>query len=227
MKRLLISGAAILVAAPFLAGAADGRDRPAAKASKITELGQVGASDVAPSCPEPAASCRAMTHTTGLQVKIGPSFNRPLTSKVNGRLVAFSVRLSKPNKTQIAYFEKNFGGEATAQITVMRPSSGLRWRVTGQSERFPLTKYFGETAQFPLKQTLTVKKGYSVALTVPTWAPVIAVQDTTSAWRASRAKADCDDAVKQTAQTQLASLAQYACLYRARLTYTATVISTP
>ena len=52
-----------------------------------------------------------------------------------------------------------------------------------------LEKYFGKTAQFPLERSIPVKKGYIVALTVPTWAPALALgfgKDTS--WRASRAK---------------------------------------
>ena len=48
-----------------------------------------------------------------------------------------------------------------------------------------------------------------------------------SAWRASRPKGKCDDTDTQTAQTRLNTRKQYRCLYRARLTYSATLITSP
>ncbi len=63
--------------------------------------------------------------------------------------------------------------------------------------------YFGQTVQFPLGRSLTVKKGYVVALTVPTWAPALTqLLDDGSSWRASRAKDKCNDTDTQTAQTR-------------------------
>jgi hypothetical protein len=83
-----------------------------------------------------------------------------------------------------------------------------------------LESYFGQKVQFPLDRSIPVKKGYVVALTVPTWAPALTqLLDDGSSWRASRAKNRCNDTDSQTAQ--------YRCLYKARLTYSATLITTP
>ncbi len=41
------------------------------------------------------------------------------------------------------------------------------------------------------------------------------------------AKGKCDDTETQTAQTRMQQRTQYRCLYRARLTYSATLITTP
>ena len=99
----------------------------------------------------------------------------------------------------------------------------------GFSPLVKLQPYFGSTAQFPLVRSIAVHRGWVVALTVPTWAPALAVGlggDTS--WRASRAKAKCDDTQTQTAQAEAQDLAQYYCLYRtARLTYTATLVTAP
>jgi hypothetical protein len=51
--------------------------------------------------------------------------------------------------------------------------------------------------------------------------------DDGSSWRASRPKGGCDDTETQTAQTKLRQLTQYRCLYKARLTYTATLVTSP
>ena len=85
-----------------------------------------------------------------------------------------------------------------------------------------LTPYLGQIVQFPLGRALNVKKGYVIALTVPTWAPALTQLLTDqSSWRASRPKGKCDDTGAQTAQTALKAVAQYRCLYKARLTYSA------
>ena len=61
-----------------------------------------------------------------------------------------------------------------------------------------LEKYFGKTAQFPLATTIPVKKGDIVALTVPTWAPALALGfGNNTSWRASRA----EDAVREHERT--------------------------
>ena len=74
-----------------------------------------------------------------------------------------------------------------------------------------------------------MKKGDVVALTVPSWAPALALGfggDTS--WRASRPRSGCTSTSTQTSQTAIGSLVQYYCLYQtARLTYSATLISTP
>ena len=74
-----------------------------------------------------------------------------------------------------------------------------------------------------------VKKGDIVALTVPTWAPSLALGfGKGTSWRASRGKGQCTTTGTQTAQTRVGSSTQYYCLYQtARLTYSATLISTP
>ena len=92
-----------------------------------------------------------------------------------------------------------------------------------------LEPYFGTTVQFPLGTALNVKKGYVIGLTVPSWAPALALgMGNDTSWRASRARTACAEPGRQSAQLDLRDLAQYRCLYRtARLTYSATLITTP
>jgi hypothetical protein len=179
-----------------------------------------------PSCPD--TPCLAVSRTTAIQVKVGDKRD-VYTATRDGKLVAWSITLSKPGASQIDFFNKNLGGEPTARITVMRPGKKLRYRVTGQGDVQKLTPWLGKTVEFPLDRPLTVKKGYVVALTVPTWAPGLAANlDKANAWRASRGKDTCDDTQAQTAQQTLGGLSQYRCLYRGvRVLYTALVISTP
>jgi hypothetical protein len=64
---------------------------------------------------------------------------------------------------------------------------------------------------------------------VPSWAPSLALGFTNAtSWRASRPKSQCASTSAQTTQTVIGSPVQYFCLYlTARLTYSATLISTP
>ena len=118
-----------------------------------------------------------------------------------------------------------------AGIAVLRPQKkpNLTYKLISQSPLVKLEPYFGKTAQFPLETTLEVKKGDVIALTVPSWAPALALGfANTTSWRASRPKTSCSSTSAQTTQTRIGTNVQYSCLYRtARLTYSATLISTP
>jgi hypothetical protein len=177
-----------------------------------------------PACPD--KPCLAVSRTTGYQAKVGTTRGL-MTVPQSGRIVAWSINLGKPGPTQTSFFEKTLGGPAQAQISIIRPGKKLFGRVMAVSPLMTLKPYFGSVAQFPLVRSIPVRKDYIVALTVPTWAPALAVGlggDTS--WRAARAKGKCDDTQTQTAQTAVSSLAQYYCLYRtARLTYTATLVT--
>jgi hypothetical protein len=180
----------------------------------------------APSCP--ANPCLAVSRTTGFQVKVGAQRDL-LTVPRSGTIVAWTITLGNPNKTQITFFNANEGGPASAGIAVLRSGRKLTFRLLAQSPVVPLQPYFGMSAQFPLATTIPVVKGDIIALTVPTWAPALALgfgNDTS--WRASRAAAKCTDTTTQTTHTTISSVMQYTCLYRtARLTYSATLVSTP
>jgi hypothetical protein len=200
---------------------------PAAPASaRIVEIGKTAA-DNKPSCP--GNPCLAVSRTTGYQARVGAErgvFVAPAT----GKIVAWTVTLGNPGKKQRAFFEKNYGGEASAGITVWRPGDKkkLLGRATAASGPEQLRPYFGQTVQFPLERALQVEKGYQVALTVPTWAPVLAVGlGNDSSWRASRPDDKCQDTQTQTIH-RTGQITEYRCLYRtARLTYSATLITDP
>ena len=203
---------------------------PAGSLATLTEVGVIPETTPpsTPSCPTP--SCLAVSRTTGFQVKVEANNNTEAAPR-EGTVVAWTVTLGKPSATQIKYFNENEGGAASAGIAILRAqkSPKLTYKVVGQSPVVPLEKYFGKTAQFPLATTLPVKKGDIVALTVPSWAPVLALNfGKGTSWRASRGKGQCSTTGTQTAQTQIGSSVQYYCLYQtARLTYSATLISTP
>jgi len=179
-----------------------------------------------PSCP--ARPCLAVSRTTGYQAKIGAA-RSVMTIPKTGRIVAWSIALGNPGAQQTTFFNQRLGGESEAQITILNPRRKLRSRVMAVGEPQKLEPYFGSTPQFALQTSLRVRKGWVVALTVPTWAPALAVGlGADTSWRASRGRGKCEDTSAQTAQVRASQLAQYFCLYRtARLTYTATLIPDP
>ena len=82
--------------------------------------------------------------------------------------------------------------------------------------------------QFPLGRALNVKKGYVIALTVPTWAPALTPLLTDhSSWRAQRAEGKCDDLGRRPLRCRWNLVTQYRCLYKARLIYSATLVTRP
>ena len=216
--RVMAHRTLLLAAATFAAALA-------ASAPASGKVIEVGRTDAAPACP--AAPCLAVSRTTGYQIKVGDE-RSAFTVPEDGKIVAWSINLGKPTAEQIDYFDKNLGGQASARLTVLRLGKTLYSRTITQSPVQKLEPYFGQTVQFPLGRSLNVKKGYVIALTVPTWAPALTPLLTDhSSWRASRAKGKCNDTGLQTAQQSLNLVAQYRCLYKARLTYSATLVTRP
>jgi hypothetical protein len=196
---------------------------PASAGAKIIEVGAT-TEPMVPACP--GKPCLAVSRTTGYQAKVGT--NRGLmTIPANGRIVAWTVVLSKPNTTQVKFFNKTLGGPAQAGLTILKVAPHLRDTVKASGPLVSLEPYFGGVAQFPLATSIPVLKGDLIALTVPTWAPALQVGlggDTS--WRAARPRNKCKDTQTQTAQLNVGDKEQYFCLYRtARLTYTATLIT--
>src|SRR4051795_4641694 len=144
---------------------------PAAGAqAKIIEIGQT-TDPAAPSCPR---TCNAVSRTTGYQAKVGPKRGL-FTVPQDGRIVAWTIQLSKPGPSQIKFFNENLGGEASAGISILRPGKHLFNRTIATSSIFQLTPFFGKTVQFALSRSLLVHKNDLIALNVPTWAPALAV----------------------------------------------------
>ena len=83
--------------------------------------------------------------------------------------------------------------------------------------------------QFPLEQSLAVKKGQYVGLTVPTWAPAMQLgRLADTSWRSSRDVSGCFDYTTQFGLLGKRTSALFRCLYKGvRLTYSATFIGNP
>jgi hypothetical protein len=216
MKRLvaIVTGLVVLIGAAI------------AWADHPIELGST-TSRPAVSCP---TNCQAIGQVTGFEAQQGTT-KHPFAPTRRGKVVAFSITLGTPKDTDISFFTKLFGGDPAAQISVLKPvpKKKQQYVVSGLSDVFQLTPYFGSTPTFALTRPLTVKPGYVVALTVPTWAPAFAVGlANDEVWRSSRDPAHCDDVQQKAAQTARGKTATYSCLYRtARLMYTVTFIPDP
>jgi hypothetical protein len=198
---------------------------PASASARIKTVGSRSA-EVTPSCP--ANPCEVLSRTTAFQTRVGSKRNL-FVSHSNGRVVAWTINLGIPKNKQRKYFEDTLGGPASAGITVLKRGDKRYGRVIARSPIVQLEPYFGQTVQFPLAQSLPIKKGYVVALTVPTWAPALGLGLPRSAvWTASRDMDACDDTQTQSAQTDINDLTRYKCFYHtARLAYSATVITDP
>jgi hypothetical protein len=191
----------------------------------VRELGVSGESPlVDPSCP---ADCQAIGRVSGYPVQIG-GLKNPFLVNEPGKIVAFTIRLGKPDAEQTAFFSNLFGGQPQARLSILKPArTKRRHRLQAQSEVVNVQNYFGSTPTFALKTPLAIDKRSVVALTIPTWVPAFAVnQPADVAWRFSRE--NCDDAQEPAAQQTLKSLRTYACFKRtARPVYSVTFIPDP
>jgi hypothetical protein len=245
MKRSLLATAASAGLAVALA--------PAAAPAQVIELGATKSPLIAPVCPSTvsAANCTiVLTQVTGLEtIRDGATY--PTTVKKAGVIVAFTLGLSRldPNatkaKSDISFLDHTYGGTTQAAITVLKPigkKNLRRWQVTAESPIYHLQPYLGTVAQFPLAAglgapgapplaaPLPVAKGDTIALTVPTWAPVLSFGLSTSkfAYRQSR-RANCTHpASSEQAQLAIGATTQYLCDYTGtRVEYSATEVTTP
>jgi hypothetical protein len=181
------------------------------------------------SCPGTATTpCTVISRTTAMQVKVGDT-STPFKITTAGRIVGWEITLSSPTISQIKYFDANEGGPSEAAVAVIRQVKALDYRLEAQTPVVHLQPYFGQTVDIPLINSIAVKPGDVIALTVPTWVPALELRaGRKAAWRASRSRSRCTNVGVDTTQTELHSVAQYFCLYRTALVnYGAIEISTP
>jgi hypothetical protein len=244
LRRLwaLIGAACLLaglvaVAAP---GAADSAPL------RVVVLGQTPETPPA-SCPGEQVNgaivkeCRVEGHVTGFQ-SIADGVARPFEAPFEGKIIAWSITLSKPSaketKTatdELGFFNEFFGTPSQARIAVLRPvedSKPPKYKLVRQGPIETLNPYFGSTPVFALDHPLTVLKGQIVALTIPTWAPMFALNlSPENTWRGSRLPEHCisrEDVQGGHPQQGVGKIKTYGCYYsEARLLYTATLVKKP
>jgi hypothetical protein len=226
MKRFLLLTTALAAACAVLAPAASAR---------IIELG--GTADAAQlNCPQQGdILCVAAVRMTGYQGRASGGPKNPFYIRRDGHLLAFTVQISKPTEEEINFFNSNFGSPATVRISVLRRGTTrktrLDHRLIRQSDRFQLDPYFGSKPTFVFDRPIPVKKGNWIALTVPTWAPLLATPvDRSNWWRSSRPgpRDSCErpeDVRRQFAMEDLREVAKFGCTYHgARLLYSVTYV---
>ncbi|HEX6782970.1 MAG TPA: hypothetical protein VF125_13220 [Solirubrobacterales bacterium] len=240
--------ALLAAACLFAALVASVAPRPADSAPlRVIVLGQTPETPP-PSCPgeknsngEETVPCRAEGRVTGFQA-IADGVPRPFEAPFEGKIVAWSITLSKPSTVEsetttdeVGFFDGFFGDPSQARIAVLRPvedSKPPKYKLVRQGPIETLDPYFGSTPVFALDHPLTVLKGQIVALTIPTWAPMFAfnVADDNT-WRGSRLPEHCiaeKDIQGGHPQQGVGKIKTYGCYYsRARLLYTATLVKKP
>jgi hypothetical protein len=199
---------------------------------RVAELGNT-LDDHTAACPD---NCQAIGQVSGFQIQQGTRKN-PYRLRSYGKVVAFSVKLGKPNASQIQFFNKLFGGPPQIMLTTLKPyvpkkgeaKQPNKYLLAGSSPLFDVTNFFGSEPTFALPRPLTIKPGYIVGITVPTWAPAFAVNLADDMqWRSSRDPKNCDDVRQNAAQDIRGSARTYGCVYKtARLLYTVTYIPDP
>jgi hypothetical protein len=239
LHRLSV-GAALTVFAVLLAIVL-GTGRAGA-ANQVTVLG--AAAPAAPACP---TTCQAIGKTTGFQVSIIGQ-KSPFNVPFDGRVVAWSIKLGAPstkpnpnnnNQSDLDFFNKTFGGTPKARVSVLKPimkkikAGKPVYKLKSQSPVEDLSTYLGQTTTFTLDQPLKVKAGQVIALTIPTWAPAFAInQSADTVWQASRKAPYCPASEANiehwSDHEALGSDRRYGCTYKtARLLYSATLVKDP
>jgi hypothetical protein len=222
MKRFLLLISVLAAGLAVLAPAASAR---------MIELGSV-ADDAPLNCPGTTDNpCQAAVRMTGYQGRASGGPKNPYYIRRDGHLIAFTLRLAKPSADEVAFFNNNFGTPSMARISVLRRGdtrkTRLNHRLIRQSDRFELDPYFGSRPTFVFDHPIKVKKGNWIAITVPTWAPLLSTNLARSNWwRSSRAKGTCDDfGQRQFAMEDLREVSVFGCTYHtARLLYTVTYV---
>ena len=223
MKRLILLTSALAAALAALAPSASAR---------IIELG-TPADEASLNCPGTTENpCVAAVRMTGLQGRSTGGRKNPYYIRRDGRLVAFTVQLADPTAEESEFFNSRFGTPAVARISVLRRgrtrTTRLDHRLVRQSDRFRLDPYFGSKPTFVFDEPIPVKEGNWIAITVPTWAPLLATNlATTNWWRSSRSRGSCEPprSLEQFAMEDLREVNKFGCTYHgARLLYSVTYV---
>jgi hypothetical protein len=201
------------------------------------ELGATHSPIVAPVCPPGVSSSKCtiiLTRVTALEtLRDGVAY--PTKVKQAGLITAFTVGLSQlsssksTQNTYIHFLDSTYGGTSRLALTILAPGgrkkTQWRWKVVAQSPIYHVQPYLGSVVRIPLASPLPVSRGEVVALTTPTWAPVLTIDINGKqfAYRQSR-KANCaSPPARSQAQLTLGANTSYACDYPGtRLEYSAT-----
>ncbi|HWF56270.1 MAG TPA: hypothetical protein VG223_16645 [Solirubrobacteraceae bacterium] len=233
MKRSLMVAAALACIAALA---------PAAASAQTVELGQsTSAPLVAPSCPSsvtPTNCTIVLTRSTALQT-IRDSVDYPTIAKANGEIVAFTVGLSRLSTSlttahaEVSNLDHAYGGTTQVAVAILKPvppHKKFQWQLVAVGPVTHVQPYLGTVTQFPLSTPLPILKGEAVALSVPTWAPILSIGLTTAdyAYRQDRSASCGVAAATEQAMFTLSATSAFGCDYTGvSPQYSATEITTP
>jgi hypothetical protein len=183
-RILTLVTALLAVLVMTLAPQADG------KSTKLIELGARNIDTLKPNCGRDfSRDCTVEGKLTAFQSLSARYPGRNFVVPFKGKLVAWSISLANPTRQTIEYngsdmepqlpfFNALFGTPAQAGISILRQvelkkKGGPRYKLVRKSPVQILNRYFGRKVTFALDTPLNVFEGNIVALTVPTWAPML------------------------------------------------------
>ena len=215
---------------------------PAIAVAALVELGdQTSTKLVAPTCPsgvKPSQCTIILTRDTALAtIRDGVSY--PTMVHHAGRIVSFSVGLSNlstsssTRKKDINFLNQTYGGDAQVVLTVLKRvgRKGQHWQAVANSGVWHVVQDLGSVAQIPLLNSIQVTPGEVIALSTPTWAPVLSIQQTTNKFAYRQARGthpDCSRPSNSEQAQKKGHVSNYPCKYAGtRIEYAATEVTYP
>lgn len=250
MKRVVPAVAAAFLAAALL---------PAAASAAEVQIGVTTSPLVPPTCPADAQgnSCTILLDQVTAYETLRDGVANPDTVRQSGVISSFTLGLAGTNLVTpaiIAAKNAQYGGPPEAQLTALIPTgtpANPTFRVAAQTAVVKLRSELGKVAEFPLLTPLPVVRGEVIALTIPTWAPVLSIEQnstkfsyaqsrvkgtavvkvpatTTTPATTKRVSSCIEPATANLAQIVVGQLSGYTCVYPGnRIEYSALEITTP
>jgi hypothetical protein len=231
---------------------------PAAASAAEVQVGVTTSPLVAPVCPADAqgANCTIILEQVTAYETMRDGVVNPDIVKRSGVISAFTLGLAGTHLITpkiLAAEDQKYGGPPEVQLTALVPTGTTTvpsFRVAAQTEVVKLHSELGKVAEFPLVTPLPVVRGEILALTVPTWAPVLSIEQPTTKFAYAQSRVKEMVGVKTTtsagttvtkkvsscnttgtanlAQVVVGELSGYSCTYAGtRIEYSALEITTP
>ena len=157
---------------------------PAVASAADVQVGVTTSPLVSPTCPANAqgANCTILLTQVTAYETLRDGVSNPDTVKQAGVISSFTLGLAGTDLITpaiIAAKDAQYGGPPEAQLTALVPTgtpTNPSFRVAAQTAVVKLRSELGKVAEFPLLTPLPVVRGEILALTVPTWAPVLSIE---------------------------------------------------
>ncbi len=160
---------------------------PAVASAKNINVGATKTKITAPICPNDTtsaglANCRIVLYWATAIPSMGDKVAYPTTVTTPGKITSFTLGVSRISsnatlrKQAVQEVSTEFGGPPKVRLAVLRAvgsPGALSWRVMSQSGVWTLSNDLGRVVTLHLGTALPVVKGDVLALTVPTWAPIL------------------------------------------------------